>query len=106
MSTSRRCADRRAPGARGDDTPTPPRPREPRWRARCAHPAPGHEVSKPYTDRGCQYTAAYQAALVARGIVCSMSRAGECLDNAMAESFFATLKAELIAVQVWPTRAA
>ncbi len=49
-----------------------------------------------HTDRGCQYTAdAYQAALAARGTTCSMSRAGECLDNAMAESFFATLKAEV-----------
>ncbi len=35
-----------------------------------------------------------------------MSRAGECLDNAMAESFFATLKAELIDTRPWPTRAA
>ncbi len=60
-----------------------------------------------HTDRGCQYTAAaYQAALAARGIVCSMSRAGECRDNAMAESFFATLKAELVDARTWPTRAA
>ncbi len=60
-----------------------------------------------HTDRGCQYTAdAYQAALAARGITCSMSRAGECLDNAMAESFFATLKAELVDTRTWPTRAA
>ncbi len=60
-----------------------------------------------HTDRGCQYTAAaYQAALAARGIVCSMSRAGECLDNAMAERFFATLKAELGDARTWPTRAA
>ncbi len=60
-----------------------------------------------HTDRGRQYTAAaYQEALAARGLVCSMSRAGECLDNAMAESFFATLKAELVADQQWPTRAA
>ncbi len=35
-----------------------------------------------------------------------MSRAGECLDNVMAESFFATLKAELLADRPWPTRAA
>jgi transposase InsO family protein len=49
-----------------------------------------------HTDRGGQYTAtAYQDALAARGLVCSMSRAGECLDNAMAESFFSTLKAEV-----------
>jgi len=49
-----------------------------------------------HTDRGSQYTAAaYQATLADRGITVSMSRAGECLDNAMAESFFATLKAEV-----------
>ena len=35
-----------------------------------------------------------------------MSRAGDCLDNAMAESFFATLKGELLGRQVWPTRRA
>ena len=60
-----------------------------------------------HTDRGSQYTAtAYQIALAARGVTCSMSRAGECLDNAMAESFFATLKADLVDTRIWPTRAA
>ena len=60
-----------------------------------------------HTDRGGQYTAAaYQAILAAHGIVCSMSRAGECLDNAMAERCFATLKAELVDTRAWPTRAA
>ncbi len=60
-----------------------------------------------HTDRGGQYTArVYQDALAARGVVSSMSRAGECLDNTMAESFFATLKAELVDTQAWATRAA
>lgn len=60
-----------------------------------------------HTDRGCQYTAAaYQHALAARGLVCSMSRSGNCLDNAMAERCFATPKAELIDRQLWPSRAA
>ena len=60
-----------------------------------------------HTDRGSQYTAAsYRAALATPGVTVSMSRAGECLDNAMAESFFATLKAELIGTRTWPTRAA
>jgi putative transposase len=36
----------------------------------------------------------------------SMSRPANCWDNAMAESFFATLKTELVDRQVWPTRAA
>src|SRR5215218_7035283 len=63
-----------------------------------------HEVSKPYTDRGCQYTAgAYQAVLAARGIAASMSRAGDCYDNAMAKSFFGTLKAELVDTRPWST---
>ena len=58
-----------------------------------------------HTDRGCQYTAhAYQARLASHGITASMSRAGDCYDNAMAESFFATLKAELIDARPWPTR--
>jgi transposase InsO family protein len=60
-----------------------------------------------HTDRGCQYTAvAYRTRLAAHGVTCSMSRSGECLDNAMAESFFATLKAELVDRRRWPTRAA
>ena len=60
-----------------------------------------------HTDRGCQYTAhAYQALLASHGIAASMSRAGDCYDNAMAESFFATLKAELIDTRPWPTRRA
>ena len=49
-----------------------------------------------HSDRGCTYTAEdYQAVLTARGIVCSMSRRGDCYDNAVMESFFATVKAEL-----------
>jgi len=60
-----------------------------------------------HTDRGSQYTAAaYRAALATRDVIVSMSRAGECLDNALADSFFATLKAELIDTRTWPTRAA
>lgn len=58
-----------------------------------------------HTDRGCQYTAhAYQAELAALGISCSMSRAGNCYDNAVAESFFATLKNELVEQHAWATR--
>jgi putative transposase len=68
------------------------------------HPAPGLVH---HTDRGGQYTAAaYRARLTAYAIVCSMSRAGDCLDNAMAERFFATRKAELVYAGRWPTRAA
>lgn len=58
-----------------------------------------------HTDWGRQYTASSdRAALAARGVTASMGRAGACLDNAMAESFFATLKAELVDTTTWPTR--
>ncbi len=58
-----------------------------------------------HTDRGSQYTArAYQTLLTAHGVNASMSRTGDCYDNALAESFFATLKTELIDRQPWPTR--
>lgn len=58
-----------------------------------------------HSDRGSQYASHdYQAILDERKIVCSMSRRGDCWDNAVAESFFATLKRELIARQTWVTR--
>lgn len=66
------------------------------------HPAPGliH-----HSDRGVQYACnAYRAVLDAYGMRPSMSRKGDCWDNAVAESFFATLEAELIARRDWPTR--
>ena len=47
-----------------------------------------------HSDRGSQYASGdYQRGLEQHGIVCSMSRRGNCWDNAVAESFFATLKA-------------
>ena len=49
-----------------------------------------------HSDRGSQYGAmAYQQQLAIHGIRCSMSRPGNCWDNAVVESFFATLKTEL-----------
>ena len=60
-----------------------------------------------HSDRGSQYAAdAYQPVLSNHRIVCSMSRKGNCWDNAVTESFFATLKTELIHRQPWPTRRA
>lgn len=48
-----------------------------------------------HSDRGCQYTSdAYQATLKALGIECSMSRKGNCYDNAVMERFFWSLKHE------------
>jgi transposase-like protein len=46
-----------------------------------------------------------RAALAAAGITCSMSRKGNCYDNAVAESFFATLKTKLVHATDWTTRA-
>jgi putative transposase len=60
-----------------------------------------------HSDRGSQYASGdYQEALTQYGIVCSMSRRGDCWDNAVAESFFATLKRELVHEATWPTRSA
>jgi putative transposase len=68
-------------------------------------PEPGQLVH--HSDRGCQYTAHdYQEVLAKHGITPSMSRSGNAYDNAVAESFFASLKAELIDRQPWPTRRA
>ncbi len=50
-----------------------------------------------HADRGVQYASvAYQRALLEGGLVCSMSRTGDCWDNAVVESFFATLTKELL----------
>ena len=48
-----------------------------------------------HSDRGSQYASeSYQALLATHGIVCSMSRVGDCYDNAVIESFFGTFKQE------------
>lgn len=48
-----------------------------------------------HSDQGCTYASEdYQVALKAHGITCSMSRRGNCYDNAVMESFFATVKSE------------
>jgi len=88
-----------------------------------AGPTPGQEVTLPalqqalrhrapaaglvhHSDRGMHYTGtSYQRLLAAHGITVSMSRRGDCWDNAVAESFFATLKTELVADAQWRSRA-
>jgi transposase InsO family protein len=84
------------------DTALPLRALTQALRLRC--PAPGliH-----HSDRGAQYAStAYQALLRQYGMTSSMSRPRDCWDNAVAESFFATLKTELVTTTRWPTRAA
>ncbi len=59
-----------------------------------------------HSDRGSQYASLqYQQLLAEHGIIASMSRSGNCWDNAVAESFFATLKIELVYQSQWSTRA-
>ena len=57
-----------------------------------------------HSDRGSQYAShRYRQELQQRGITCSMSRKADCWDNAVVESFFATLKKELIHRRPWPS---
>lgn len=58
-----------------------------------------------HSDRGSQYCAYdFQKKLQAHGLIASMSGKGNCYDNAAVETFFKTLKAELLWRQQWPTR--
>jgi len=58
-----------------------------------------------HSDRGVQYASEhYQQKLTCHGIICSMSRKGNCWDNAPMESFFATLKKELVHRDHYRTR--
>ena len=65
-----------------------------------ARPAPALH----HSDRGSQYASHdYRALLRSHGITVSMSRVGNCWDNAPVESFFSSLKAELVASAAWRT---
>jgi transposase InsO family protein len=67
-------------------------------------PAPGVIF---HADRGCQYTSSDYALLAGDlKVRLSTGRTGQCWDNALAESFFASLKGECLDQQPWPTRAA
>jgi putative transposase len=58
-----------------------------------------------HSDRGVQYASAdYRRALAQAGLTASMSRKGNCYDNAAMESFWSTLKLELVYRRVFPTR--
>jgi putative transposase len=60
-----------------------------------------------HTDHGCQYTSlAFGRRLQQAGLVASIGTIGDALDNAVAESFFATLECELLDRYDWPTRQA
>jgi len=58
-----------------------------------------------HSDRGSQYTSEqFQRLLADHGVTCSMSRSGNCWDNAAMESFFSSLKTERIGRKVYRTR--
>ena len=60
-----------------------------------------------HSDKGCQYTSGDYATLAGDlEVTLSTGRTGQCWDNALAESFFASLKGECLDQQPWPTRAA
>ena len=71
------------------------------------HRQPDGDKLLHHSDRGVQYASDdYQQILASEGITVSMSGRGDCYDNAMMESFWATLKAELIHQQQYPTHEA
>ena len=58
-----------------------------------------------HSDRGSQYASEhYRRRLAEEGVTCSMSRRGNCWDNAPMESFFASLKKELVHHEDYATR--
>jgi transposase InsO family protein len=68
------------------------------------NPAPGVIF---HSDRGCQYTSAAFAGLASDcQVTLSLGRTGQCWDNALAESFFASIKGELLDLRAWPARRA
>jgi len=72
--------------------------------AKCQRDVPAGLVA--HSDRGSQYASEhYQAELRRAGIVCSMSGVGQCWDNAVVESTFASLKRELVHHETYATRA-
>ena len=59
-----------------------------------------------HSYRGCQYTSTqYRRLADQHGVRLSVGRRGQCWDNTVAESFFATIKTELLDRRPWPTRA-
>jgi len=74
--------------------------------AALGHRIPGAAGLVFHSDRGSQYASTdYRAALELSDITCSMSRRANCWDNAVAESFFGTLKTELIDPVIFANRA-
>jgi putative transposase len=102
---NRRCSScRRTEGRPGECSLARPARAEHRLRVVIATPS-GEVLRRPLEFT--QYASGdYQRVLAQHGIVGSMSRRGNCWDNAVAESFFATIKVELVHDAAWATRAA
>lgn len=78
----------------------------PNGRQACLPARPAQSLSLSCSDRGAQYTSRLLAGwAAANGVRLSVGRTGSCHDNAVAESFFATLKNEMYSLRSWPTRA-
>ena len=74
-----------------------------RWRSTSGGPHPACIV---HSDRGAQYASAdYRQLLADHGLVASMSRKGNCYDNAFIESFWSSLKYEVVYQHRFATRA-
>src|SRR5690242_10450468 len=100
----RRSSRRATPGRPGErDTPRPDRS-ERRRRVPIANPSV--EVLRRPLESAQYASKPYRAILARHGITQSMSRKGDCLDNAPMESFFGSLKSELVHRTTFPTREA
>jgi putative transposase len=69
------------------------------------HRRPARDQVIHHSDRGTQYTSfEFGRTLRSCGVLASMGSVADCYDNAMAETFFATLKTELVYTRAWPSR--
>src|SRR3954452_14243938 len=104
VQNRRRSSRRATPGRPGErDTPRPDRS-ERRLRVPIANPSA--EVSRRPLESAQYASGPYRAILARHGLVQSMSREGDCWDNAPMESFFGSLKNELVHRTTFPTREA
>ena len=75
------------------------------WNMALTHRQPAAKLVF-HSDRGCQYASAqFRHALAQKGVLASMSRKGNCYDNAAMESFWSTLKQEMVYRRSFKTRA-
>src|SRR5262249_37045168 len=111
QSSPRTPAPHRAAPAVGPPPPSPAPPPPPPPTPPAIHPGrlPIQHLRREVLRRPVEFTqytsAEFRDLCDAHGVLQSMGRTGVCWDNALAESFFATYKLELIDLASWPTRA-